>query len=304
MKAFRVIRPGLLTTVQDLGRFGLAGLGVPPAGAADPRSAILANRLAGNPDGGAVLEMTATGAQLEALTDLRFAFAGADMPAARNGEALARGRAHEARAGDRLEFGSARRGLRTYLAVAGGFDVEPVLGSLSTHLAAGMGGFRGRRIEGGDVLETGAAAGPAGSPRAEAEEVPIPDPPFLLRALAGPQADLFPEPAIRRFAEATFRVSSRSNRMGLRLEGEKIPPAREEEILPEGVAVGCVQVPAGGDPIVLMPEGPVTGGYPKIACVVSADLPLLGQIRPGDPVRFAFVTEAEALAALRRDGHS
>ncbi|MGE5248369.1 MAG: biotin-dependent carboxyltransferase family protein, partial [Verrucomicrobiota bacterium] len=222
----------------------------------------------------------------------------------RNGETLSPGRAYSVRPGDRLEFGSASRGLRTYLAVAGGLDVAPVLGSRSTHLAAEMGGFMGRRLEAGDILETRPSAGAFGSTHAAREEVSIPDPPLLLRVLPGPQADLFSEESIRRFSEASFRVSAQSNRMGLRLEGEKILPVNEAEILPEGVPVGAVQIPPGGDPIILMPEGPVTGGYAKIACVASADIPLLGQVRPGDSVRFAFATETEALAALRRDGHS
>jgi antagonist of KipI len=304
MKAFRVLRPGLLTTVQDLGRFGFASLGIPPSGAADPQSAILANRLARNADGAAVLEMTATGAQLEALGELRFAAAGAEMPLTRNGERLAFGTLHEAREGDRLDFGTASRGLRAYLAVEGGLDVAPVLGSLSTHLAAGLGGFQGRRLEAGDILDTRPPAPRAEPAQARPGEVRIPLSPVRLRVLPGPQADFFSPETVRRFSEAGFRVSPQSNRMGLRLEGETIPLANQAEILPEGVPVGAVQVPSGGDPIILMPEGPVTGGYPKIACVASVDLPLLGQIRPGDEVRFAFVTEEQALAALSRDGHS
>lgn len=303
MKALRVLRPGLLTTVQDLGRFGLGSLGIPPAGAADPRSAMLANRVAGNSAGAAVLEMTATGGRFEVLAELRFAAAGADMPLSRNGERLALGALHEAREGDALEFGTSSRGLRTYLAVAGGFDVPPVLGSLSTHLAAGMGGYQGRRLEAGDILESRPAAPRSESAEAPPEAASIFDSPVLLRVLPGPQADLFLPEVLRRFSESVFRVSAQSNRMGLRLEGERIPARNESEILPEGAPVGSVQVPSGGDPIILMPEGPVTGGYPKIACVASADLPLLGQIRPGERVRFGFITEAEALAALRQDGH-
>ena len=304
MKALRVLRPGLLTTVQDLGRPGLASIGVPPSGAADPRSAERANFLAGNPAGAAVLEMTAAGAHFEALAEARIAFAGAPMPASRNGEMLPGGRCHALRPGDRLEFGTASAGFRTYLAAMGGFDVPLVLGSRSTHLAAAMGGLEGRRLAAGDVL---ALLTPQPSPRWPAGGVaeglpPIPASPTTLRALPGPQAELFPEESLARFVRAHFRVSAGSDRMGLRLEGERIASASESEIASEGVVVGSVQVPPGGDPIVLMPDGPVTGGYPKIACVASVDLPLLGQVRPGDGLRFAFVTETEALEALTREG--
>ena len=301
MKALRALRPGLLTTVQDLGRPGLGSIGVPPSGAADPRSAARANRLAGNAAGAAVLEMTASGAHFEALSEIRIAFAGAAMPALRNGEALPAGRSHALRPGDRLEFGVAAGGFRTYLAAAGGFDVAPVLGSRSTLLAAGIGGLEGRRLEAGDLLDVLPGGQAVPDRREEGVEPPLPESPILVRALRGPQADLFSEESLAKFERARFRVSAQSDRMGLRLEGEKLAPAGETEIASEGVVVGSVQVPAGGDPIVLMPDGPVTGGYPKIACVASVDLPLLGQARPGDELRFAFVAEAEALAALSRE---
>lgn len=298
------MRPGLSTTVQDLGRFGFAWLGVPPAGAADALSAALANRLVGNAKGEAVLEMTASGAELEILGDLWLAAAGADMPAVRGGASFALGRPHRCREGDLVEFGMARHGLRTYLAVAGGIDVPMVLGSRSTHLAAGIGGLKGRRLQAGDILDalphrSAAASGLEGT---EPVGAAIPESPFRLRALPGPQADSFSEEATRRFYASSFRVSPRSDRMGLRLEGEKILSGGPREIVTEGAPPGAVQVPGGGDPIVLMPEGPVTGGYPKIACVIGADLRLIGQIRPGDVVRFQPASEEEALAARRQEG--
>jgi antagonist of KipI len=302
MKALRIVRSGLLTTVQDLGRPGLGSIGVPPSGAADSRSAALANHLAGNAAGAAVLEMTAAGAHFEALAEARIAFAGAAMPASRNGERLPGGRCHELRPGDRLEFGTAAVGFRTYLAAEGGFDVPKVLGSRSTLVAAGFGGYQGRRLESGDVLEVFPGGPAALAGREEAIDAPPRRSPITLRALRGPQAELFPEESLAGFERARFRVSARSDRMGLRLEGDKIAAAGEAEIASEGVVVGSVQVPAGGDPIVLMPDGPVTGGYPKIACVASVDLPLLGQVRPGDELRFVFVPEADALAALAREG--
>jgi biotin-dependent carboxylase-like uncharacterized protein len=297
LKALRVEHPGLLATVQDLGRPGLAALGVPLSGALDADSARLANRLVGNPDESAVVEMTVSGARFEALDDVVVAAAGAWMPARLNGAEAPAGRSVRLRPGDRLEFGPAADGCRTYLAAAGGIDVAPVLGSRSTQMSPGFGGLGGRALRKGDLLKVGPAPGvsPQRSvPPAGLARFPRP---ARVRVLPGLQEELFSGTAIEAFLGSTWRASSRSNRLGVRLEGGTIAPARQAEIPPEAVVPGSIQVPAGGEPIVLLAEGPVTGGYPKIAVAISADLPVLAQLRPGDPVRFERTTLAQAARA-------
>lgn len=306
MIALRVLQGGLLTTVQDLGRPRCRRWGIAPSGAADPFSARLANARVGNRQGAALLEMTASGARFEIRAPIRIAAAGAEMACLRNGTAIDATSAVELDPGDTLEFGPARAGFRTYLALAGGIDVPEILGSRATHLSAGFGGWNGRKLEAGDeisVLHDGRAA----APRAIAS-FPISAMPAELRTISGPQRESFPPDAVRLFFEAEFRVSAQSNRMGVRLERERIGIDDQRsalsngpvsEMAPEGSVPGAIQIPQGGEPIVHMPEGPVTGGYPRIAAVISADLGVLGQIRPGERVRLREVTLEEALQALR-----
>jgi biotin-dependent carboxylase-like uncharacterized protein len=296
--ALRVLAAGFLTTVQDLGRAGFGHLGVPRSGAADPFSARLANRLAGNGDEAAVLELTLSGPRLEALEDFSLALAGAEMVALRNGQPLAPERSHLIRRGEIIEFGSATSGLRTYIAFSGGIDVPEVLASRSTLLSSGFGGLEGRPLRNGDVLSLAGAGRPA---RREASAEAIRPPEGPLRVLPGPQADSFSPAVLEKFYRTAFRVSSESNRAGLRLEGERVPLSGEAEIAPEGVVTGAIQVPKGGAPIILMPDGPVTGSYPKLGAVISADWRRLGQLRPGESVKFERVAESDAANALREE---
>jgi antagonist of KipI len=297
LRAIRVLSAGLLTTVQDTGRRLHARFGVPPSGAADSFSARLANRLAGNDDLAALLEMTASGAEISFEAPAAAGVAGAPMPVRLNDREISRAETIYLLQGDVLSFGSAPSGMRSYLAVSGGIDVPVVLGSRSTHLAANFGGFHGRKIEKGDQLFFGETQAPV--LRKHAGGGIVSGDFARVRTLPGPQETEFPAAAAAAFYRESFRVSAQSNRMGLRLEGERIGPDGPEGIETEGSSLGSVQVPSSGQPIILMPEGPVTGGYPKIACVIRADWPLLGQLRPGQEVGFEKVTEEEALAALR-----
>lgn len=293
MSGLRVLRPGLFATVQDEGRRGAGRWGVPASGFADPFSAAAANWLAGNPPGAALVEATLGAIELEAARPLAVGIAGAPAEVAVNGLSADRARTLVLREGDRLAVGPATAGLRVYVAVSGGIAVAPVLGSRSALVPSAFGGLAGRKLAAGDDLPAAGAAIP------EIRSLPFAGLPFdtgVLRAVAGPQRDLFAESARRRFFGDAFRVSPRSDRRGLRLEGEGAAPS-DGDILPEGIVVGSVQVPSGGEPIVLMPDGPVTGGYPKIAVVVAADLRVLGQLRPGDMVRFREISRAEAVAA-------
>lgn len=299
MKALKVLHAGMQTTIQDLGRPGFGNAGVPHSGAADAISARLANRLAGNTDNAAVIEITITGARFEVLANLAAAAAGASMPLTVNDNPLPLLETFFLRAGDLLAFGPAPRGARAYLAVAGGIDVPEILGSRSTQILPGFGGLDGRALAAGDTVSVFGSPSPAPLRWRGAAEDLLP-PRTIIRTLPGPQAESFSAETRSRLYGSTFRISSRSNRAGLRLEGETIAAAEPPEIPPEGTRVGAIQIPSGGEPIILMPEGPVTGGYPKIATVICADLGFLGQLKPGDAIRLAEVSAAEAAAARQQ----
>lgn len=303
-----VLAPGILTTVQDLGRTGWMRWGVAPSGAVDPLSLRAANLLAGTPEGAAALETTLMGLRLRVLADIRAGLAGGDLTARLDGAPVPAGSTFAMRAGQVLAFAGPRRGFRAYLAVAGGFDVPMVMGSRATNLVSGFGGYEGRPLRAGDVL----CAGPAEAcPKAPMDRrfdpgglLPLDETPFRLRVVWGPQDDYFTAPARAAFTGGIYRVSPESDRTGIRLEGPAIPgrPGAGESIISEGILPGAVQIPGDGRPIILLRET-ATGGYRKIAAVIAADLPLLGQIKPGDEVRFEAVELAEAVAALRRMEH-
>ncbi len=297
--AIRVLAPGLLTTVQDLGRFGHGELGVPPAGAADPVSLRIGNRLVGNDEGAAALEMTLVGGTFAFERPAVVAVAGSEMGPRLDGVDVPTWAAIEAGTGRTLELGPTRTGARAYLCVRGGISVPAVLGSASTHLLVGLGGHEGRPLRAGDRL--GLRGRTSGGPRGAGFD-PRRFPGLLrrdvLRVTPGPQAAWFDEDECLAFHALAYRVTEASNRMGLRLEGRAIVSAKRRELVTEGVCPGAVQVPPGGEPIVLLVEHPTTGGYPKIASVVSADFGALGQLRPRDLLRFEPVSFESAEALL------
>jgi len=277
--ALRVLRPGPLTTVQDDGRPGLAFIGVSPSGAADRRSYRLANRLVGNASGAAALEVTAGGLVLRAERDLLVAVTGAACPDAPQNAST------WLRAGNELRLRTPDRGLRSYVAVRGGLDVAPVLGSCSTDVLSGLGPAP---LRAGDVLDTGGAA-------VELPPVDVaPVPPVgaaagetvTLRVLPGPRRDWFAAGAWARLAGAGYHVTSDSNRVGVRLAGPVLERSVADELPSEGLVRGAVQVPRSGQPLVFLADHPTTGGYPVLAYVVDEDVDLVAQLRPGDAVRF------------------
>lgn len=294
--ALRVLRPGMLTTVQDLGRTGWQHAGVPVGGAMDLAALRLANLLAGNDEGAAALEMTLAGATLEALRPLRLALAGGDFDATLDGAPVGRWRAFDVRAGAVLALGAARAGCRVYLAVRGGLAVPPVLGSRSTCLVARFGGHEGRALRKDDVLVTDDASFAPRPARALAPDVrPRHDAP--VRLIVGGDAASLGDDARRALFDAEWEVAPESDRMGIRLAGPALALRDRRELPSAGVAFGTVQLPPGGQPIVLMADRQTTGGYPTLGVVASADLPTLAQRRPGDRVRFAPCTVDEAEAA-------
>lgn len=294
-----VLRPGLLTTVQDLGRPGFAHLGVGQGGAADPVSLRIANLLVGNPEGAPALEITFGGCALRLLRDAVVAATGADA-ALRAGTLEAPGWQPVAvRAGEVLEMGAAREGARTYLAVRRGLAVPPVMGSASTHLAAGFGGTEGRGLRAGDVLRVTPVPAPS-SRRARAVDPAVRA--FLTRAgtlriLPGAHVGALGEAALAALTGTPFTVTARSDRTGVRLAGEPVG-STAGACLTEGVPAGAVQVPPDGQPIVMLADHPTTGGYPQLATVIAADLHRVGQLRPGGAVRFELVDGPAAAAAL------
>lgn len=289
----RVVDPGPQTTVQDAGRRGQLRYGIPPSGPVDVRSFTLANRLVGNTDGAAALEFTLIGPRLRAEAPCAIAVTGADAPVTVNDAPAAAWTTLALAAGDVVRIGSARAGVRGYVAFAGGVEVPPVLGSRSTYLRGRLGGLEGRALRRDDVLRLGAAAA---APRRALPVSAIPDwrreP--VLRVVLGPQADRFTDAGIAAFLGGAYEVLPQSDRMGARLQGPRIAHARGHDIISDGIALGAVQVPGDGQPIVLLVDRQSTGGYTKIATVCSFDIPRVGQAKPGQRVRFSAVDVAEA----------
>jgi antagonist of KipI len=299
---FEVLHPGILTTVQDLGRHGLMRYGVAPSGALDCFALRVANLLAGNPEDAAALETVVMGLRLKALRDTVVAVTGANLKPMRGRESLAMWGSHRIRPGEIIAFSGPAGGMRSYVAVSGGIEVPPVLGSRSTNPTSGFGGFAGRALRKGDILRSAVVENEPRFAGRIFERSWIPAYPSRqrLRVVWGPQDDQFPEDGRRAFVTGIFGVSPDSDRTGIRLKGPAIPhrPGLSESIISEGVIAGAVQVPGDGLPIIILGET-TTGGYRKIATVISADLPLLGQIMPGSEVAFSAVTLDEAVQALR-----
>jgi len=286
---------GLLASVQDLGRLGVGALGVSPSGAADWFSARAANRLVGNGDGCALIETTMNGATFEAIDPMTIAVTGADAPLWIGGKRKHSWRSLRVEAGDRIAIGPPASGLRSYLAVGGGVEVPEVLGSAATDVG---GGFGGRRLATGDSLCVGAGSSERFSEcEFEPGAILALRPPLRLRAVAGPDASRLGSAVVDELFAHAFRGSTRSSRQGLRLEGLAITGG-ESDSISAGVCAGCVQLPGDGSPIVLLAEHQTTGGYPVALCVITADIPLAAQVRPGDEVRFERIDRTGARDAL------
>ncbi len=301
MSLIEVRAPGLLTTVQDLGREGFGPMGVSPAGAADAVALRIGNRLVGNAEGAAGLEMTLLGGTFFFREAAVVALTGSDFAPTLDDERVETWSSVEIRAGQTLQLGPTQAGARCYLCVRGGIDVKSFLGSASTHLLSGLGGFLGRALRKGDVLKLGRASESFRTFRKRNLARRVLErlaPRKVLRVTAGPQSDWFSKEARKIFHESAYRVAEESNRMGLRLEGAAIASAAGGEMISEGVSLGAVQVTAGGLPIILFVEQQTTGGYPKIANVISADMSSLGQLRPRDEIRFEPVEMETAQALL------
>jgi biotin-dependent carboxylase-like uncharacterized protein len=291
--ALTIIRPGMFTTVQDCGRWGFQARGVPVSGAMDVFSHRLANALVGNRDDSATLEATLIGPEMQFQAASTVAITGAEFRVTLDGTSVAMNRAFTVPAGSTLKFGDRLKGARAYVAVAGGIDVRPVLGSRATHVLSGMGGFEGRALRAGDALKTGSdpVTEIVIACRASDPVILLPDGGATLRVIAGPAG-------LRLLTSRRFTVSPRSDRMGYRLDGPDAVEASSGEMISAPVPTGAVQVPPTGQPILLMSDHATTGGYAIAATVITADLPLAGQLAPGDWVEFQACSLEDADAAL------
>jgi len=298
-----VTKPGWFSTVQDLGRYGYQQYGVPVGGTMDSCSAIVANRLIGNPDHAAVLELTLKGPELEFEGDAHIAITGADLSPTIDGKIVPQWECIKVSCGSRLCFGTARTGARSYLAIAGGIDVPLVLGSRSTHCASITGGFKGRPLRPGDVLRSGRPTEFVDrliGKRLPGRLIPRYGKSVTLRIVPGPQHDYFATAAFTTLIDSSYTITPHSDRMGYRLTGPKVVCDGSARFISDCTTMGALQVPADEQPILLMADRQTTGGYPKIAIVISADLPLAAQLAPGDTITFALSTVAKAQATLRK----
>ena len=300
--AIEILEPGLLTTVQDKGRYGYQKFGVPVSGAMDAFALRAANTLVGNHDGAAGLEMTVGGSKVRFLAETLIAVTGADLSPALDGHSLPLWQSVEVSKGSVLSFGRARDGMRSYLAVAGGIDVPVVMGSRSTYLRGGIGGLDGRALKADDVLRT-----LPGEPDADRQERRLPE--HLLphsygrhhevRVVLGPQDKAFTADGIATFLSSEYSISMDSDRMGYRLEGPLIEHVSGPDIVSDGTPLGAIQVPGDGTPIILLADRGTTGGYTKLATVVSSDISKLAQAMPDDTLTFKAVTVEEAHGIVR-----
>ena len=303
-RSITVLRPGLFTTIQDSGRWGHQDRGVPVAGPMDWSAYRLANALVGNALHAAALEVTLAGPELRFEKPVVVAVTGADLSATLDGAPLALETTHACDGGSVLRFGERRSGTRAYIAVDGGIDVPRVLGSRATHVVSGLGGLDGRALVAGDRLSLGETQGtvirgpaerrgPFGSAKERGAR---------LRVMRGPQDDYFDESAFEMLQRTRLTISPQSDRMGYRLVGgserTRLGPFGPGEMISDATFMGGLQIPPSGDPILLMADRQTTGGYPQIATVITADLPLAGQLAPGDWLEFTLCTRDEAITAL------
>lgn len=307
-----IIKPGMRTTVQDRGRYGHQKEGIITSGAMDSFACRVANMLAGNAEDEAVLEITLTGPTIHFTDDHLIALTGADLSAELNGERVAMWRPFLVKKGGTLSFGVSLSGCRAYLAVSGGLDIPKLMGSYATYLQAGIGGYQGRALQAGDLIPCHSPT-PAGialfsqvsgatSGHAYTAVHWTPDPQFYpaynpnptIRAIKGPEYELFSDTSQGQIWSERFQVSAQSDRMGYRLQGVSLYLSEETELISTAVTFGTVQVPPEGTPIVLMADHQTTGGYPRILQVVSVDLPILAQVVPGQTIAFEEVSLEEA----------
>ena len=301
MDVIEVVDGGLYTTVQDLGRYGFQRYGVPVSGAMDPYALRLGNILLGNHENAAAIEITLVGPKLRFLADTSIVLSGADLTPHLDGQPISTQQVLRISSGSLLTFVGPMAGTRAYLAVAGGIDVPPVMGSGSTYVRGNLGGLEGRTLKAGDHLRAMPDthnAPPAGT-RPPQELIPIYDHEHELRVVMGPQDDAFTPQGISTFLNSTYSVSQQSDRIGYRLEGTAVEHLKGADIISDGIPLGAVQITGDGLPVILMADRGTTGGYTKIATVIGVDIAKVAQALPGDKITFKAVTVEEAHELLK-----
>ena len=294
-----ILSPGMLTSVQDLGRIGYQQYGVSVSGVMDPRSASIANILVDNDEGEAVLECTMMGPHIRFDAPNIIAITGSDLGATLDGQSIDTYRAVPVNAGQTLRFTMLRTGCRAFVAFAGGLDIPTVMGSCSTDMKAKIGGYQGRKLQKDDVIAFRA-------PRTDLKNLSlrhispefVPRAEYKLRVVLGPQDDAFTELGIMTFLSSVYTLTPEFDRMGCRLDGEPIEHIKDGNIISDGITFGAIQVPSAGKPIIMLADRQTTGGYTKIANVISADFRILAQLKMGDRVRFEKVSITDAQEAL------
>jgi antagonist of KipI len=298
---FEVLEPGILTTIQDLGRYGFSQFGVPPSGALDTFSLRVSNLLVGN-DEEAGLEITLMGLRIRALKEVVIAITGGNLSPTLNGEPVEMWRTHLLVQDDVIAFKKVSAGCRAYLSAGGGFVVPKIMGSSSTYLSGKFGGLEGRSLRRGDILYTSNSSSSFDKLglRFPSDWIPSLEKEVLLRVIPGPQDHHFTERGFQTLTSSSYEVTPQCDRMGIRLEGPRIErrPDAEESIISEGLISGAIQVPGDGKPIIILTEL-VTGGYTKIATIISTDLPRVAQLKPGDRVKFKRISIEEAHHLLK-----
>lgn len=302
MTIMKILKPGMYTTIQDVGRYNYQKSGMSVSGAMDQFSLKVANILVGNKDSEACLEATLFGLEIKFDGDALIAVTGANLGPMINNKAVDMWSGVKVSGGDVLSFGAAKTGCRGYIAIANGIDVPLVMGSKSTYVKGKVGGFKGRMLKAGDEIKIGSLGENNFNSivKLPTEFIPSYNKDNTLRVVMGPQDDYFTEDGINTFFNTPYEVTNEFDRMGYRLSGSKISHATGADIISDGITMGSVQVPGHGAPIIMMADRQTTGGYTKIATVITPDIDIVGQLKPGDSIRFKSIDIAEAHKIYRK----
>lgn len=302
MGEIKIKNSGLLTLIQDSGRYGYQQFGVPVSGVMDSFSHRVANILVGNNENETVLEITVLGPEIEFMNDSIIAISGGDLSPALNGESISMWESVEVKKGDILSFGGIKSGCRSYIAFEGGIQVGKVMGSMSTYVKAKIGGLHGDSLKSGDILKIGDLEKNSNSTKHRKlpdEYIPNYSNTLEVRVVLGPQQDYFTEKGLEKFLSTEYKVTNECDRMGYRLEGEVIEHINGGDIISDGINFGAIQIPSHGQPIIMMSDRQTAGGYTKIANVISIDLPKIAQAKPGNIIRFKKVSIYESQKLLK-----
>ncbi len=301
MKDFEILTPGPFTIIQDSGRYGYQKFGVPVSGVMDSFSHKASNLLLGNSEDEAVLEFTMLGPKIKFQSQCAIAITGGDSSPKVNGEPVPRWESVELTPGDELSFGIMNRGCRGYISFSGGIDVPEVMGSRSTYIKGKIGGIEGRQLKAGDTIKSKESKSVYSRKEIPKKYIPLYGNHYELRVVLGPQDDCFTFKGVSTFLSEKYTVTNECDRMGIRLEGQSIEHITGGDIISDGIVPGSIQVPGHGKPIIMMADCQTTGGYAKIATVISSDLQFLAQARPGDTLSFREITVDEGQKILKEN---